>query len=46
MWCEGQPVILAGLEEFPQVGYRFEVDGQVWEVVEDSESYVCETVVK
>ena len=42
MGCDGEPVILRGLEEFPQIGFRFEVDGETWVVVADHKSYICE----
>jgi len=44
MWCDGEPVILCGLEELPRAGFRFEVDGEEREVVSDRWSFVCEFV--
>ena len=42
VWLDGVPVILAGLEEWPKIGDRFEVDGEVWRVVEIHHRILCE----
>ncbi len=44
LWCDGRLVILCGLEELPRVGYRFEAHDELWRVVEDRESLICERV--
>ncbi len=30
LWCDRQPAILSGLDRYPVVGDRFEVDGEFW----------------
>ena len=34
LWRDRQPAILSGLDRFPVVGDRFEVDGELWRVVD------------
>jgi hypothetical protein len=40
VWLDGVPIILAGLEEWPNVGDRFVIDGELWRVVEVSDRVV------
>jgi len=42
LWRDGQPAIQSGLDRYPVVSDRFEVDGQLWRVVDASRSYDCE----
>ena len=42
LWRDRQPVILSGLDRYPVVGDRFDVDGELWRVVEVSDRWVCE----
>ena len=35
-------IILAGLEEWLKVGDRFEIDGELWRVVEIYDRIICE----
>lgn len=42
MWLEGVPIMLAGLEEWPKVGDRLVIDGDLWRVVEVSDRFVLE----
>jgi len=42
LWCDRQPAILSGLDRYPVVGDRFEVDGELWRVVDARQSYICE----
>jgi hypothetical protein len=32
MWLDGKPYMVTGLEEWPKVSDRFEVDGELWRV--------------
>jgi len=38
-WLDGMPIMLAGLEEWPKVGDRFEIRGGLWRVVEISDRF-------
>ena len=42
VWLDGVPVMLAGLDEWPRVGDRFEVDGRLWRVMDARRGYICE----
>ena len=42
LWCDRQPAILSGFDRWPVVGDCFEVDGEVWRVVDASRSYLAE----
>ncbi len=37
-----QPAILTGLDRYPVVGDRLEVNGELWRVVDARQSYICE----
>ena len=41
-WRDQHPAILSGLDRYPAVGDRFEVDGKLWRVVDAKRSYLCE----
>jgi hypothetical protein len=41
MWLDGVPYMVTGLDEYPKVGDRFEVDGELWRVVDARQSYMC-----
>ena len=41
LWCGGRPIILVGLERYPVQGERFEIEGAVWVVTDDTESYIA-----
>ena len=36
--------MIEGLEHYPVVGDQFEVDGEIWRVVNATGSYICERV--
>ena len=36
------PLMLTGLDEWPKIGDRYEIDGELWRVVEVSDRWVCE----
>ena len=40
LWRERQPAILSGLDRYPVVGDRLEVDGELWRVVEISDRFL------
>ena len=42
VWLDGVPIMLAGLEEWPKVGDRYEIDGELWRVVEVSDRFRLE----
>ena len=42
MWLDGVPCMVTGLERWPRVGDRLEIDGELWRVVEVSDRWVCE----
>ena len=42
LWLDHRPVFLDGLEGLPHIGDRFEIDGQLWRVVEWSDRIICE----
>ena len=42
LWCEGRPVIVRGLEEYPAVGDQYEAKNELWRVVEISDRYLYE----
>jgi hypothetical protein len=42
MWLDGVPCMVTGLDEWPKVGDRLEIDGGLWRVVEVSDRWVCE----
>ena len=42
VWLNGAPIMLAGLEEWPKVGDRYEIDGELWRVVEIHYRIICE----
>jgi hypothetical protein len=37
-----RPVFLDGLDGLPHIGDRFEIDGQLWRVVEIYDRIICE----
>jgi len=37
VWLDHWPVFLDGLDGLPQIGDRFEIDGELWRVVEQAE---------
>jgi len=41
-WCDRRPAIFFGLDRYPVVGDWFEVDGELWRVVDARSSYICE----
>jgi hypothetical protein len=44
VWLGSWPVFLDGLEGLPHIGDRFEIDGQLWRVVEWTDRIICERV--
>ena len=42
MWLDGKPCMVTGLDEWPKVGDRLEIDGVKWRVVEISDRWVWE----
>jgi len=42
MWLDGTPCIVKGFHEWPKVGDRYVVGGELWRVVEVSDWWVCE----
>jgi len=42
IWRDWQPAILSGLDRYPVVGDRFEVNGELWRVVDARGSFICE----
>ncbi len=42
VWLDHWPVFLDGLDRLPHVGDRFEVDGELWRVVEIYHRIICE----
>jgi hypothetical protein len=44
MWLDHWPVFLDGLDGLPHIGDRFEIDGQLWRVVEMYDRIICERV--
>lgn len=42
LWRDQQPAIISGLDRYPEVGDRFVLDGELWRVVDASQSYNCE----
>ena len=42
VWLDHWPVFLDGLDGLPQVGDRFEIDGELWRVVEIYDRIICE----
>jgi len=42
VWLNGAPIMLAGLEEWLKVGDRYEIDGELWRVVEVSDRFALE----
>ncbi len=42
MWLDGTPRMVTGLDARPIVGDRFEVDGELWRVVERTDRIVLE----
>ena len=42
VWLDTWPVFLDGLDGLPHIGDRFEIDGELWRVVEISNRIVCE----
>ena len=39
---DGWPVFLDGLDGLPQIGDRFEIDGEWWRVVKWTDRIICE----
>jgi hypothetical protein len=37
VWLDHWPVFLDGLDGLPHIGDRFEIDGELWRVVEQTE---------
>ena len=37
-----EPVMLTGLDEYPKVGDRYEIHGELWRVVEVGDRFVLE----
>jgi hypothetical protein len=37
VWLDNWPVFLDGLDGLPQIGDRFEIDGELWRVVKWTE---------
>lgn len=42
LWLDDVPVLAVGLEEWPHVGDRFVILGQLWRVAEITDKVVCE----
>ncbi len=42
VWLDHWPVFLDGLDGLPHIGDRFEIDGQLWRVVEIYDRIICE----
>ena len=42
MWLDGEPYMVTGLDAWPKVGDRLEIDGKLWRVVEVSDRFVLE----
>lgn len=42
MWLDGVPCVVEGLDEWPKVGDRLVIDGELWRVVAVSDRWVCE----
>ena len=42
MWLDGVPCMVTGLDEWPRVGDRYEIDGELYRLVEISDRWVCE----
>ena len=42
VWLDHRPVFLDGLKRLPHLGDRFEIDGQLWRVVEIYDRIICE----
>ncbi len=42
VWLDHWPVFLDGLEGLPHIGDRFEIDGELWRVVEIYDRIICE----
>jgi hypothetical protein len=41
-WLDGAPCMVKGLEEWPRVGDRYVIDGELWRVVKISDRIICE----
>ena len=41
-WFDHWPVFLGGLDGLPQIGDLFEIDGELWRVVEFYDRIICE----
>ncbi len=42
VWLDTWPVFLDGLDGLPHIGDRFEIDGELWRVVEIYDRIICE----
>ena len=42
IWLDTWPVFLDGREDIPYIGDRFEIDGELWRVVEIYNRIICE----
>ena len=42
VWLDHWPVFLDGLDGLPHIGDRFEIDGELWRVVEVYDRIICE----
>ena len=40
MWLDGVPCMVVGFHEWPKVGERHLIDGELWRVVEVSDRFV------
>ncbi len=45
VWLDHWPVFLDGLDGLPRIGDRFEIDGELWWVVNARRSFICEREV-
>ncbi len=42
LWCDRRPAIISGLDRWPAAGDTFEVNGELWRVVDTARSYLAE----
>ncbi len=42
LWLGSDPLAVAGLDRWPQIGDQYLIRGQLWRVVQETDRWVCE----